>query len=323
MNEASLQHVFALNREIAALAETGLPLDIGLRGNEELAPKLENINACLAERVSRGESIEQAIRNAVELPARYRTGLWAWIHHSDPTIALDSFARPAETQRDFGRYLGRVFFYPLLLLCLAYLGLLVLCLYTAPTMESIFVSLFGTSEPIRWLQRAQTSTSIWIPLFPITMLVVFIVWWLARRRSSWSWVPGSHKYYQSVRNADLAQRLASLIESGRTEEEALAILAGASATESDYPSRIETLPPLLSWALSSKLDRRSLPGILQLVAESYRQSAERQRDFWRVVMPTIAGAVLGGCIVFFYGLMLFLPLIELLMTVASPSGVPQ
>lgn len=54
-----------------------------------------------------------------------------------------------------------------------------------------------------------------------------------------------------------------------------------------------------------------------MVAESYRQAAQRQQDLWHVFMPSVAGVVLGGIIVLAYGLTLFLPLVKLLFSAAS------
>ena len=317
MSETNLEKAFSFNREIASLSATGLPMDIGLQRGETLDTKLDQINSCLSIRVESGETLDQAICNATELPDRYRASLWAWLHHPDPAIALDRLSSPAQTKSDFGRYLGNALFYPLLLLCMAYLGLLSLCLYAGPALESLFISFFGSAEPIQWLQITQQSILIWAPIFPAIMLALLIGWYLLRRRSNWKWIPGSSRYYEAFANANLARQLAILIEGGQSADEALALLDGHASAQGHQQVKIENLPPLLRWAVSADLGAHSLTGVLHLAAESYRQIAERQRSFWRVVMPTLSGAILGGIIVLAYGLALFLPLIELLYSVAN------
>lgn len=318
-NESTLQPVISLNREIASLAATGLPLDIGVQRGQDLDSALESISRSLATRIANGESIDQAIRNATDLPARYRTGLWAWIHHSDPTIALDSFAIPAESQREFGNFISRILFYPLLLISLAYCCVLVLCLYTAPALESLFRTIHGTAEPIAWLQRVERWKAVWIPAFPLLLLAGLLVWQFLRKNSNWKWIPGSEKYYRSVRYATLSKQLADLIGSGRTTEEALSLVTNTFQASTQPEATGISLPPLLKWAVSSKIPSKSLPGTLNLVAESYRQAADRHREFWRIIAPTVVGAALGGVIVMAYGLAMFLPIVELLYSVSGVS----
>lgn len=318
MSEASLQQVVAFNREIAALSATGLPLQIGLPPGESLESGIDSINAALSLRVGRGESLDQAIREASELPARYRAGLLAWLHHSDPTIALDGFAVPAETRRDFGRHVGRTLFYPLLLLCLAFGGLVLLCLFTAPAVEGLYYSMFHSTEQIGWLNEARELLPIWAVLFPLIVILVLIVWRRRFRDARWRWVPGSRRYYEAVEHAYLAKQLANLVQSGRSVDESLALVQSTSQTTGTLTT--DQLPSLLKWAVTTPLSGESLSSVLRLVAESYRHSAERRRDFWRLVMPTIAGAVLGGLIVMAYGMGLFLPLIDLLHAIAQPGG---
>lgn len=317
MDETPLQRAFTFNREIASLSATGLPIDIGLQRGETLETKLDHINAHLATRVESGETLDQAIRNATELPKRYRASLWTWLHHPNPTIALDCLLSPAQAKSEFGRYVGKTLFYPLLLLCLAYLGLLLLCLYTGPTLESLSISLLVSNESTLWLKVMRDSILIWAIIFPVIMVAILIGWHLLRRQSNWKWMPGSRRYYKAFADANLAKHLAILIEDGQSSEEALALLRWNSETADLQRQTDEELPPILRWAVASDLGSLSLIGVLNLAAESYRQIAERQRNLWRLVMPAMTGAVLGGIIVLAYGLTLFLPFIELLYSVAN------
>jgi type II secretory pathway component PulF len=114
----------------------------------------------------------------------------------------------------------------------------------------------------------------------------------------------------------VAQQLATLLESGCSLEESLA-LVGAGG---DRPDDTEAFPPLLRWAVREDLGGEPMPRVLRFVAQTYRQTAERQQTIWRVVAPTICGVVLGGMFVLGYGLSLFLPVIQLLRDVSLPGG---
>ena len=69
---------------------------------------------------------------------------------------------------------------------------------------------------------------------------------------------------------------------------------------------------MLRWALTGELGDQPLPEILSFAADAYRQSAQRQAAICRIALPTLIGALLGGAVVFAYGLCVFGPYIRLL-----------
>jgi type II secretory pathway component PulF len=250
---------------------------------------------------------------------------------------LDGISKPAETRQQFRWNLGHMLVYPLIVLSLAYFGFIYLCQVTAPSIEALYRQLW--QEPSNSLSMLMTSRDlmpIWVPLLPL-LLVLALLWWRSRSSQlSWSWVPGSRRYFAAMQNANLAQQLAMLLESGYSLDQSLALvglLQGSDGTASSARAANTgqlqsapldpkaSMPSLLRWALSGDLGGEPLPRVLRFVAQTYRQTAERQQTIWRVAMPTIAGVLLGGSFVLGYGLSLFLPVVQLLKDVALPGGV--
>jgi type II secretory pathway component PulF len=329
MSDVSLQQVSAFNRELIALAETGFPLDIGIdEPTEQVSARLEKVNSLLAMRVGRGQSIQQAVEEEPELPRRYRMALRTWLRCDDPTIALNEIATPADARLQFRRNVGQTMLYPLILMSLAYFAFLYLCNVTAPKIEAIYIQLSQTpSSSLSAITAARNLMPIWGPLLPLLLVLALICWRLLSSRWSWTWVPGSSRYFSARRNAHLAQQLATLLESGSSLEESLSLVGPLANASSDAGiaaegnRSTESLPPLLRWALSGDSGGEPMPRVLRFVAQTYRQNAERQQTIWRVVAPTIAGLLLGGMFVLGYGLSLFVPVIQLLKDISLPGGV--
>jgi type II secretory pathway component PulF len=324
MNEISLPRVLAFNENLNALAAAGLPIDLGMdQGHEAIHERLEKFNESLMLRVARGQSIEQAIAQETALPSRYRAALWIWLRSGDPTIALDGIVAPAATRRNFGSDVSQALVYPLIVFILTFAGFLALCWLLVPRLEAMYRQIWQTpSESLAILIRCRETMPYWGPAVPLLVVLAVIAWRWRAPRASWRWVPGSAKYFHAAQYAELATQMANLLESGCGQDESLALLGplyGSGADLESAPS--ESLPPLLRWAIRGDIDDQSRPGVLRVMAQAYRQSAEQQLSLWRLVAPSFCGALLGGMFVLAYGVGLFLPVVQLLKTIALPAGV--
>jgi len=226
---------------------------------------------------------------------------------------------------------------------LTYFGFLYLCGVTAPKIEAIYQQIAqAPSDSLEFLAVGRQLMPIWAPLIPLLLIFAAIGWRL--RVPGSSWLPGSSRYLDAVRNANMAQQLARLIESGmslqdsmslagplsdsaglmRTEPTALADGPEASVAPDRKPEASalgsRELPALLRWAVSGDLGGEPMPKALRFVAQTYRQKARRQEAIWRFMAPTICGVLLGGIFVLGYSLSLFLPVVQLLKDISLPGG---
>jgi hypothetical protein len=199
---------------------------------------------------------------------------------------------------------------------------LYLCSVTAPKIEAVYAQLsHAPSNSLTMLIAGRDLIPIWGPLVPL-LLVLTLIWWRRNsKRASWNWLPGSSRLVDAMQNADLAQQLARLTESGLSLEESLKLVgplpgeANPNGTQST-----QSLPSLLRWALSGDLGGEATPRILLLIAQTYRSHARRQSAIWRIAAPSICGILLGGTFVLGYCLSLFLPMVQLLKDISLATG---
>lgn len=328
MTDSSLQRLTEFNEQLSALSAADVPLDLGIQGShDEIMAQLDQYQSVIANQCQDGKSVEQVLTESSDLNPTYRSAAWAWLHCRDSSIVLDGISTPADTRSQFGRNVGRTLVYPLIILSLAYLGFLYLCNFVGPKIDAIYGQLEespGTS--LSFLLRARETMPIWALLLPL-LVVVGLIWWKSSSSQfTWNWIPGNSRYFSSVRDANIARQLATLLESGCSLEDSLKLvdqlpiwqLPGRNAKDGSGQ------PPagaLLRWAVTDDVGDEPLPRVLRFVEHTYRQSAQRQQTIWELVAPTICGVLLGGAFVLGYGLSLFLPVIQMLKDVSMPGGV--
>ncbi|MDZ4659204.1 MAG: type II secretion system F family protein [Bythopirellula sp.] len=335
MNDVSLEEVLALNEELAALSAAGVPIELGA-GNVSTEETLANINASLALRTSLGQPVGAALAADDKLPTVYQNALLTGLQTNQLSLALDGVSRQPIAWDDLRRTVGQALVGPLIVLTLAYCGFIFLCLLFGPTLASVYEQM---REPPSWGVRLLTFgrewMPVWVPLVPLLVLLAIFLW---RRRVHHQrpWLPGSSRYFATITRATFAEQLASLLTANVPLPESLR-LAGkstndpgliaaseriASVRERNEPltpadeQQLSVLPPLLRWALTGNLGGESLPDMLRFIAETYRQSAQRQATVWHLALPTFVGAIVGGAIVLVYGLSMFGPYIQMLRDLA-------
>lgn len=348
MLTATLDDFMALNDELAALAAAGVPLDLGLSASRtDVASTLERINAVVARRVSQGVTLAEALQREEQvISPEYRALMLLGLESGDLQTALKGSNRLAETVQDSWHVLRLSVLYPLIVCGLAYAGVVTLCTFLVPTLENLYASMqLDSGWMLRILHGLRTTLPYWVAIPPLLLLGIA---WLLRAHSRnsatssrWTarliaWAPDMSRalYYQ--RYANFAETLATLLERGAPLAPSLRIAADACgdtalgggakalATRSEQgelPSDDTLLssrfPPFLRWALWSSEPVAPRPQALQMAAGFYRGLAQHSRERWRVLAPIVACVVLGGGVTLLYGLAFFLPIIELLRSLAS------
>ncbi len=337
MSKLTLDDVLALNEELAALADVGIPTNLGPRFTRAALPRtLEHINRSLSLRSSLGQSLVTSVAENQELSPIYRSALETGLRSNCLSVTLDGISRQAAAESELRNTIGRSLISPMIVLALAYLGFIVLCLYYLPAIKGIYEQVGQPHGlPVRLMVLMREWLPYWATLLPILVFGSVIFWlrgWGGWRRL----VPGSKRYSAAVRHANFAHQLTSLIENDTPLAESVPLAAAvtgdagliaASAALSDSYRRKEklsadaealrALPPLLRWALTSDLGDQSLPEILRSAENIYGHRAECRAALWRFVLPAMIGALLGGSIVLIYGLSVFGPFVRLLKDMAS------
>lgn len=330
MAEASLENALAFNKHLRALSAAGIQFDLGDQ-SRTVSSLVEQADRNLALRSSLNQSVMDALAEDHELPAVYRSAMQSGLFSDHPTSVLESLSRLPWTGQHLRRVVGYSFIQPMILGAIAYVGFIVLCLNFVPTAIGIYDQLQQTPHwSIRLLQMARESMFVWGPLVP--MLVILLMWrWFRVTELPQFLLPNKQRFSQAIRTTNFADQLRAMLEQGIPLPESLRLVGGmagnrelstaasaladAAAQETKLPvddSRLECLPSLLRWALTTDLGNQSLPDILRFAVSTYHKKAEGSVAFWQLAWPAFCGALLGGAVVLFFGLCLFGPYVSLM-----------
>jgi type II secretory pathway component PulF len=348
METTTLDDFVAWNDQLAALVQAGVPLDLGLgTSSTDLADSLKRINATVSRRVSRGESLGEAIQDDEEaVPPSYRALVELGLSSGNLASAIDGSNRVAESIDDSNYAVRSSFIYPLVVCFLALVGLVVFCIYFVPKLENMYYSLrVHPGSGLRIMRMLRDTMSYWVVAQPLAMLL-FIVWlWRAkpnrgdssgRRSGLLAWLPGIAGAEFQERCASFAEALATLLENDAPLADALPLAAeacgdaqfrdaamslaasfqGGQSPGDDSPAA-KQFPPFLRWALLHSDSSTGRARALRMAASIYRQSAKRREERFRIVVPLVVCALLGGGVTLLYGLSLFVPVVQLLRALAS------
>jgi general secretion pathway protein F len=348
METPTLDDFVAWNDQLAALVQAGVPLDVGLGATgDDLPESLKRINATVSRRVGRGESLGEAIKDDEQtVPSSYRTLVELGLRSGNLATAIDGSNRVAESIDDSRYAIRSSFIYPLVVCCLAFVGLIMFCLFFVPKLDSMYYSLrIHPGSGLRILQFLRESLFYWIAIPPLALLL-FVAWlWrgepngataIGLRSSILAWFPGMTRAAFQERCASFAEALATLVESNTPLDEALPLAAGACGdaqlieaansladsfkhgrSPSDGIPSAQQFPPFLRWALLHSEATTGRARALHMAASIYRQAAKRREERLRIVAPMVVCVVLGGGVTLLYGLSLFVPVVQLLRAMAS------
>lgn len=346
MATATLDEYQAFNEHLAALAAAGVPLDLDLGAPHEGPTKtLERINATVARRVKRGESLTQALEDDDrDLPPSYRSLVQVGLHEGDLAAGLDESSEVAESALESRTRLASGFVYPLVVCALAYVGLLVLCLYFEPSLASLYRDVqLEPSSSLRVLEVLRTSLPYWSVIVPLVLVAIAVWLFRSRRRPAvgdatsglLGWLPGMSKSLFQERCARFATMLAELLNDGvplgqslkiagdgcgdtglRGNAMRLAQAIDAGQLPADDSATAEQFPPFMRWAIWHSEEMTGRVRALEIAARMYRETAQRRAARFRTVAPVVLLVFVGGTATLLYGLALFLPMVQLLYGLA-------
>jgi general secretion pathway protein F len=343
MPSATLAQFIALNDQLIALVHAGVPVNLGITGERgDAAAALDRIGATVARRVGEGLSLDQAVSDAA-VPAAYRSVVLVALRTGNLSAALDEASSSAESIEHLRHAVRFSLLYPLMIATLAYAGLVLFCWYFVPTLENIYRDArLAPGSGLRVLQALRETLPYWIAIPPLALLLVAIWSRLGSRPTTasarpsgiLSWIPAAGRVSFENRRAVFAETLASLLEAEVSLPEAIRLAAPAwedeglqremldmataeeRGTLSSDGSGGAQLPPFLRWAIWHGDESIGRPRGLRMAARTYREAAQRRVDRLRLAAPVITCVVLGGGLTLLYGLALFVPMAQLLRSLA-------
>ncbi len=339
MPTESLDEFMALNDQIAALVEAGVPLEVDLGPPAQTASRLERINALVARRVSQGASLSSAIEaDDPLLTPSYRSLVQLGLRGENIASGLMGASHLAASTLQSRQATRLALIYPLIVCSLAFIGLIGFCLFFVPVLQSTYGSMrIPAGNGLRTLQSLRATLPYWASAVPLAALVI-AGWRIKSRSPGWPLLAATSRAVFEEHAASFDDNVATLLDMGVSLPESLRLAAG---TWTD-PSRKEAtrlladaldqgqvgesshlvarFPPFLRWALIHSELVTGRANALRIAAKVYRQSAARRRRRLQVVVPMVIGLALGGTAALLYGLALFVPVIDMLRSLAA--GAP-
>ncbi|WP_428306266.1 type II secretion system F family protein [Lacipirellula sp.] len=345
MPSPSLDDFMALNDQLTALVRADVPLGLGLGTNgDAAAATLEKVNAGVARRVSRGESLADAIGDEPTAPALYRRVMQAGWRSGNAQAALASSSRLAEAAEETRYQTRAAFFYPALVALLALAGIAGFVRFVLPTLVGVYREFRIPEGPtLRLIESLRTSFP-WLAMLAVAVVIIAFSIWFKRRRADspqddgnrWNErLSGGQRAHLNRRIANCCDHLATLVEGDVPLIESLPLAAEASG-ESSLVAAAESyavasaqqnaaelqratlrFPPFLRWALWQPDESISRPAALRIAAQVYRGTAERYAERTRLTLPMLVCIFLGGGVTLAYGLLLFVPMTDLLQSLAQ------
>jgi general secretion pathway protein F len=346
----TIDELAALNDEIAALVRAGVPLERGLlRAGSDLTGGLKRIAQALGARLSRGESLSEALEaEKSTIPPLYRAVVEAGARSGRLPVALEGLARYVRSYSEARAAIGVALWYPILVLSLAYGLFLGLVIEIVPRFIGAFESLgLKVIEPLHWLAGIGELAPYWWPLWPILLVLLGIAWWRSGTAASFqtsSWtifrlIPWMRSLLSDYEAAGFAELLALLLEHNVAYPQALVLAAEATGNPAtiqgarqiaaaiergDAPGdALRQVPnsafrPLLQWAMAAGQEQGSLVESLRNLGPMYRKRGAFQAEKLQLFLPTLLMIAIGASATLLYALTLFVPLSSMLRGLSSP-----
>lgn len=324
----SLDDLIALNDELAALIRAGVPLEVGL--DASFSRRLGGLTQRLQNRMQQGHSLAEAVAAEGEhLPRVYRAIVEAGVKSERLPAALESLSVYAHSLLELKRRMTLAFIYPSIVLIVAYGMFVAFIVAMVPRLEEAYRQLqLPTHSWLLFLQSLNETVHVWGPAILIGAIVLWIArgGWLTGHAAPWMW-----PIVANFNRASFAGLLALLVEHRLPLPEALRLAGNATGGRrirqmaSDVAGDVEAgeslaasltarraFPPFMRWMIANGEQQGALGTTLRQTSEIYRRRALYRAESFKILLPVLLTAILGGGFVLVYGLTLFIPLTDLL-----------
>ncbi|QDV46996.1 hypothetical protein Enr13x_69050 [Stieleria neptunia] len=304
MSDTTAARLLSLNQQAIAILGLNIPLDFGL--GSETAERLRDINERLLADAGRDLSPE-ALLEKHDLPERYRAIARMLLASDDPVPVFESIAIQ-ELDRDAAATpLRQAIKEPLLVAGLAYLGMILFCTFSVPSIETQYTQQgLSPSGVTQWLIAIRGAMPYWIIGVPVLLIAGWWIWRQLANGPLLALFPGGNAYSRLLAAESQSRHLAVLIASGVEQETAL------SLASSGVSPRVPIRPIAESIVRSGAPQTRSRA--LTRLAGFYHFLAGDRRQTLFAKVPAFLGLLFAGLIVLGYGLATFLPWIAILQS---------
>ena len=174
MDSASFDKFIAWNDQLAALIAAGVPLDVGLNGDDQAtADELGRINTAVARRMSRGDSLSTALTSdEVGAPTKYGCLVRLGLRGGTWNDALDVSYSVADAASESQYTIRSALYYPAIVGCLAFVGFVAFCLFYVPVLDDVHESMqLPAGVGLTLLRAMRDHLAVWVVAVPLGIFV--------------------------------------------------------------------------------------------------------------------------------------------------------
>ncbi|MEQ8852918.1 type II secretion system F family protein [Gimesia sp.] len=355
----SAESLADLNDELAAMVRTGIPLDEGLRNAAKyLKADSQNFIRHLLQKIEEGASLDEAVQSeAIQLPSSYVALIKSGIRMGRLPEALTSFASFARARMDLRREIGAALIYPAIILIIAFMLSLFVCFVIFPelvTANEIFH--LKNTLVMNTLMNLFGFYQNWFILIPAIFLVLLFSWKFSRHsfmlsrevnqsglkslatNIAYGWVPGYRRLVLDMNYSTFAEMAGVLLSYHIPLSDSLVLAAECTgnskminqfrtvAKKLEQGEGIEVsiqsvaeLPGYIQSMLMNPAHQNRLPDIMSEIARVYQTRVLNRIEWIKNIVPVGLVVLVAGGITVCYALLVFLPFVEILKMLGSPS----
>lgn len=355
----STESLADLNDELTAMVQSGIPLDEGLRSAANYLKKdSRGLVKQLIQKIEQGTSLDGAIESEdVHLPASYVALVKAGLRMGRLPEALTSFTSFARDRIELRREIGAALMYPAFVLFVAFLLSLFMCFIIFPELVAVdeifqLKNTFLMNLVMKLIEFYQT----WYVLIPLVFLLLIFSWNFSRHsfmlsraqdqsRSgallaclAFGWIPGYRKLIQDMNYSTFSEMAGVLLSYRIPLSESLILAAETTGNQKlinqfhSVAQKMEQgtslgisiqsekqLPEYLISMMAHPAHQNQLPGIMSEMARVYRTRVSNRMEWVKHILPVALVVLVAGGIAISYALIVFLPFVEILKMLGSPS----
>jgi general secretion pathway protein F len=333
----TVEELIALNDEIAAISRMGVPLEMGLRGlGQELPGRLGQAMKSLEQKLASGQNLSEALDQSIlEFPPAYQAIVLAGLESGRLSSALECVARSARRVHELRSSTRMAFFYPMLVMAVAYSVFVFFCITWTPALVDFYDdSALGEAPLLEYVKSISNSVGWWAPILPLAISAVVLFAFARSRRST--------RYpFRSLRKgvsiATFTELLASLVERSVPLSRAVRLAAAGSGSSSiereseslaerlergesmdDESSSGSAIPSWIVWLLQNSRGQQQLARNLHRAARGYHDDVRRQVQWYMKAFPIWIIVLVGSTATLSVALFLIGPWLYVLTQLGAP-----
>lgn len=359
LQKISTESLSDLNDELSAMIRAGIPLDEGLRSAAiHLRKDSRDFIERLVMRTEQGSTLAEAIDlESKELPVAYASLIKSGLRMGRLPEALTAYTSFSRSRIELRQEISNALLYPAFVLIVAFLLSLFVCFVIFPKLLVIHQMFqLETTPLLQYVYRLLEFYQIWYLIIPFAFCFLLFCWKSSRSlflvprdqtRSfggkisstvAYSWIPGYRNLIQEMNYSTFSEMTSLLLSYDVPLTEAFTLAAestGSSKVIADAKSLTNLLeqgasleegiqschhfPVFMKTMIMKKNYHNHLPNILSEISRVYRTRILNRIDWLKNIIPVVLLIIVAGGITACYTIVVFLPFVEILKMLGSPT----